>query len=123
MWHSADISPTHDTAHIITQLDKIHSQMVGLATNLMYQVAGFTCSFVCCIGLQPDGVIHSSSPGDVHQLVFYHVRYENQPTITVGPQTRAVRYQPFGSVHNARHFSECYTTTEATKHVRTTSFP
>jgi hypothetical protein len=71
------------TAHIITQLHKIHSQPVALATALMYQVAGFTCSFVFCIGLQPDGVTHNSLVGDAYQLVFYYVRYAKQPTITV----------------------------------------
>jgi hypothetical protein len=56
--------------------------------------------------------------GDAHQLVFYHVRYENQPTISVlnlchkkdrrpwSPQTRVIQYEPFGSLHNAQHFSE-----------------
>jgi hypothetical protein len=70
------------SAHIITKLHKLHSQLVGIVTALMYQVACFMCSFVCGMGLQPDGFIQNSLASDAHQL-FFHLRPANQPTITV----------------------------------------
>jgi len=45
------------TANVITQRQKLHSQLVGLVTAVMYQMAGLTCSFFTGMGLQPAGVI------------------------------------------------------------------
>jgi len=76
-------APRHiRTAHVIIHPQKLHSQLVGLVTAVMYQVAGLTCSFVYGMGLQPAGVIHSNLAGHAHHLLFLHVRHANQPTIT-----------------------------------------
>jgi hypothetical protein len=108
-------------AHVITQPQILHSQLLGLATAVMYQVTGLTCTFVYSMGLQPAGIIHNNLAGDTHNLLIFHLRPANQPTIT-GVElchkkarrpwfttTRVIRYQPFVSVHNAPFHSECYT--------------
>jgi hypothetical protein len=109
------------TAQIITRPQKLHSQLVGLITTVMYQVTGLTCSFVYGMGLQPAGTSHYNLAGDAHHL-FFHVRPANQPTITGVDlchktlwrprftETRIIRYQSFVSVHNARFHPECFTT-------------
>jgi hypothetical protein len=108
------------TAQVITQPQKLHSQLVGLMTSVMYQVTGLTCSFVYGMGLQRAGIIHNNFAGDAHNLLIFHVRPANQPTITgvdlchktFGQswftETRVIPYQPFVSVHNATFHFECY---------------
>lgn len=71
------------TAQVIPQPQRLHSQLVGFVTAVMYQVAGLTCSFVYGMGLQPDGIIHYNLASDAHHLLFSHVRPTNQSTITV----------------------------------------
>jgi hypothetical protein len=115
-------APRHiRTAHVITQPQKLHSQLMGLVTAVMYQVTGLMCNFVYGIDLQPASIIHNNLGGDAHRLLFFHVQPTNQPTITgvnlshkkVGrpwfTETRNIRYQPFVLVQNARFHSECYT--------------
>jgi hypothetical protein len=101
------------TAHVITQPQKLHSQLVGLVTAVMYKVAGLTCSFVYGMGLQSESVILNNLAGCTHHLLFLHVRPANQPTIAgvylchekAGrpwfTEPRVFRYQPSLSVHNA----------------------
>jgi hypothetical protein len=114
-------APRHiRTAQVITQPQKLHSQIVGLVTAVMYQVTGLTCSFVYGMGLQLAGIIHNNLADDAH-LLFYQMRPANQPTITgvdlchtkvrgsCFTETRVIRYQPFVSVHNATFHSGCYT--------------
>jgi len=68
-------------AHVITQPQKLHSQIVGLNTAVCTEVAGLMCSFIYHMGLQPAGKIHNNLAGYVHLLLFFHVRPTNQPTI------------------------------------------
>jgi len=56
--------PRHSrTAQVITKPQKIHSQLLGLVTAVMYLVAGLTCSFDNGMDLQPAGVIHNNLAG------------------------------------------------------------
>jgi hypothetical protein len=109
-------------AQVITQSQKLHSQLVGVMTAVMYQVTGLTCYCVYSMGLQPMGIIDNNVAGDTNPLLFFHMQPANQPTI-MGvdlchkmfgrpwfTETRVIRYQPFVSVHNAPFHSECYTT-------------
>jgi hypothetical protein len=49
-------APRHiRTAEVITQPQKLHSQLVALVTAVMYQLTGLTYSFVYSMGLQPGG--------------------------------------------------------------------
>jgi len=98
------------TTHVITQPQKLHSQLVGLVTAVMYQVAGLTCSFVYGMGLQTAEVIHSNLAGHAHHLLFLHVRHANQPTITGvylyhkkvwTPLVHCNQYQPCASFYYA----------------------
>jgi hypothetical protein len=76
-------APRHiRTAQVITQPQKLHSQLLGPVTAVMYQVTGLTCSFVYGMGLQPAGIIHNNLTGDAHHLLFFHMPPANQPTIT-----------------------------------------
>jgi len=34
----------------------------------MYQVAGLTCSFIYCMGLQTEDIIHNNLVGQAHHL-------------------------------------------------------
>jgi hypothetical protein len=70
------------TAQVITQPQKLHSQLMGLVTAVMYQVTGLMCSFVYGMGHQPAGIIHNNLAGDAHPLLFFHVQPANQSTIT-----------------------------------------
>jgi hypothetical protein len=101
-------APRHiGTAQVITRPQKLHSQLLGLVTAVMYQVTGLTCSFVYGMGLQPADIIHNNLIGDPHHLLFFHVRSPNQPTITGVDlchkkvrgswftETRVIRHQPF----------------------------
>jgi hypothetical protein len=114
-------SPRHiRTAQVITQPQKLHSQLMGLVIAVMYQAADLTCCFFYGMGLQPAGIIHNNLAGDAHHLLFLHVRPVNQPTITgvdlfhkkcgrpCFTETHVIRYRLFVSVLNARFHSECY---------------
>ena len=106
-------APRHiRTAHVISHPQKLHSQLVGLVTAVMYQVASLICSLVYGMGLQTAEVIHSNLAGHAH-LLFLHVRHANQPTIMgvyldhkkVGrpwlTETRVNQYQPCASFYYA----------------------
>jgi len=72
--------PRHiHTAKVITQPQKIHSQLVGIMAAVTYQLAGLTCSFVYGMGAQNEGVIHNYLAGQTHHLLFLHVRPANTP--------------------------------------------
>jgi hypothetical protein len=76
-------APQHNCmAQIITQPQKLQSQLLGLITAVMYRVTGLTCSFIYGMGVQPAGIIHNNLPSDTHPSLFFHVRPTNQPTIT-----------------------------------------
>jgi len=92
----------------LTQPQKLHSQLVGLMTAAMYQVAGLMCSFVYGMGLQPDGIIHYNLAGDAHHLLLFHVRptngvylYHKKVRRLWFTDSRVNRYQPFPSFHYA----------------------
>jgi hypothetical protein len=70
------------TRHVITQPQKLYSQLLRLLTAVMYEVAGLTCSFVHSMGLQMAGVIHNNLASNTNHLLFFHVRTATQPTIT-----------------------------------------
>ena len=76
--------PDHCTfvRRTLYQPQKLHSQLVGLVTAVMYRVAGLTCTFVYGVGLQPAGVIHNNLDGYTHHLLFFHVWTATQSTIT-----------------------------------------
>jgi len=77
----SNAAPRHiHMAQVTTQTQKLHSQLMGLLTAVMYQVAGLMCSFA--MRLQPVGVIHNNLPGYAHHLLFLDVRPANQPTLT-----------------------------------------
>jgi hypothetical protein len=94
-------------AEFIALRQKLHSQLLGLVTAVMYQVVGLTCSFVYGMGIQLAGIIHNNLAGDAHNLLIFHVLPANQTTITgvdlchkqVGrswfTETRVIRHQPF----------------------------
>ena len=132
--HLQAVSRHLRTAQIIPQPQKLHSQLVGLVTVIMYRGAGLTCSFVYGVGLQPAGDIHNDLDGDAHHLLFSHVRPTNQPTkkrvylsykMFGRPwfiETCVIRYQTFVSVHKAYLYSEWYKIKAATKHMQITAF-
>jgi hypothetical protein len=92
------------------------------------------CSFFYGIAHQPAGITHNNSAGDPYHLLIFHVPPSNKPTITDVDlchkkfgrpwftETRAIRYQPSVSVHNASFHSQRRTTWPPTKHVKITSF-
>jgi hypothetical protein len=67
--------------HIRTAPQKLHSQLVGLVTAIMYQMTVLTCSFVYSIGLQRERVIQNNLAG--YTNLFLHARPTNQSTIPV----------------------------------------
>jgi len=76
-------APLHiDTAHVISHPQKLHSQLVGLVTAVIYELASLTCSFVYGMSLQTAVVIHNNLAGHAHHLLFLNVRPANQPTIS-----------------------------------------
>jgi hypothetical protein len=100
------------TAHFITQPQKLHSQLVGLVTAVMYQVAGLTCSFVNGMGLRAADVIHNNLTGDAQHfspppLATHQPDHNNGH----GPlRYKSLDAQTFLSVHNSRLHSARYTT-------------
>jgi hypothetical protein len=108
------------TAHLITQSQKLHSQLLGLMTAVMHRVTGLTCSFFYGMGRKPASIIHNLA-SDANRLLFFHVRPAKKSTIpgvdlchkkcgrTSFTETRVFRHQTFVSVHNTAFHSECYT--------------
>jgi hypothetical protein len=99
----------------------------------MYEVAGWKCTLVYGMGLQPVGVVHNNFAAYTHHLLFSHVRTAAQTTITrvilchkkVGRscfnESRVTRL--FVLVRNARIYSECYTINKGcNKHVKIIDF-
>ena len=77
-------SPRHiRTAQVITQPQKIHSQLVGLVRAVMYLVAGLTCSFDNGMDLQPAGVIHNNLAFNTHTTYFSTCERRPSPQLRV----------------------------------------
>jgi hypothetical protein len=103
-----------------SQRKKLHSHILGLVTGVMYRVTGLTWSFVYGMDLQPACITYNNLAGDAHHLP------PNQPTITNVDlchkkfgrprftETRAIKYQPSVSVHNAPFHPQCHTTHKRT---------
>jgi hypothetical protein len=70
-------APQHiRTEQVITQPQKLHSQLVELMTAVMYPVTGLTCSFVYGMGVQPAVIIHNNVNGQPTQWS-YPVNFNN----------------------------------------------
>jgi hypothetical protein len=101
---------------VITQPQKLHSQLVELLTVDLYQVTGLNCSFVYGMGLQLAIIIHNNLAGDTHHLLFFHVRPANQSTITGVDLCHksldincSAKHMSFDNNHPPRSHSECHT--------------
>jgi hypothetical protein len=69
------------TAQVVAQPHKLHSQLVGLVTAMMYQVTGLTSSFVYGRGIQPTGIINNNFASDAHHLLIFP--RANRPTFAI----------------------------------------
>ena len=108
------------TAHVITQPQKLHSQLEGVRDSCNVANDRFNVQFHIRHESPTGRRHHNNLAGHAHHLLLFHVRSANQPTITdtdhekgYGPfpiknvgrlwftELRAIRYQPFVLVHNA----------------------
>jgi hypothetical protein len=120
VWHSAE-----NKLHQNSELRWLWSRYWiwwRFSTFTCRAMAGLTSCLVYGMGLQPAGIIHNNLTGDAHLLVFFHRLPPNHPTTTGVDlchkkfgrpwftETRAIRYQPSLSVHNAPFHSQCHTT-------------
>jgi hypothetical protein len=106
------------TAQVITQPQKLHSQLLGIVTAVIFQVTGLTSSFVYCIDLQPTGIIHVNLAGVAHHLIIFHVEPANQPTITgvdlCHKKVGSLKHVPFNT-NQLFQFITPYSTLNATQ--------
>jgi hypothetical protein len=87
------------TAHLITQPQKLHSQLLGPMTAVTQQVNGLTYCFFYGMGRKPASIIHNNFASDEHRLLFFHVRPAKQSTITDLDALASLKHVSFDTKH------------------------